>query len=419
MVRMLGAPSDPARLAALADQCVMCGLCLPFCPTYAVGREEGESPRGRIALIKSLAEGRLTATPRVLEHLDSCLACRRCEAVCPANVQYGELIAGARAMTALEGKRPAWQRLLDRSLTRPRRLRALMAIRPALTLLRPWSRRRGGWAKRLRLLDALPWPGVPDSRQTAGRLPAHTCADNAPARRQILLFQGCVAGSYEARLRDGAMRLLAALGEDVAVADTGLCCGSIARFGGDADDANAREAELADSLRRSPDALVLGSATGCHARLGDVAARVGVATDELASFIADHPALPSLGFAALVARVAVHRPCSQRLLGTRSAAAVDRLLALIPGLVRVDLPEQDRCCGAAGSHFIARPSQSLKLRQRVLQDVATARPDIVVSANIGCRLGIQGGIIESGVGGRAAKIAVLHPVELLAGQLLP
>lgn len=413
MAGMPGAPSDPARLAALADQCVMCGLCLPFCPTYGVGREEGESPRGRIALIKALAEGRTPATPALVDHLDSCLACRRCEAVCPANVRYGELIAGARALPALAGRRPAWRRVLDRSLTRPRRLRALMAMRPALALLRPWSRRRGEWARRARLLDALPPPAAAGD---AGGATAAAVPGIAPAttHRPILLFQGCVAGPYETRLRNGAMRLLAALGEDVAVADAGLCCGSLARFAGDAAEANAREDELAGALQRSPGVLALGSATGCHARLGEIATHAGVASDELASFIADHPALASLRFAALAARVAVHRPCSQRLLGARSALSVDRLLSLVPDLVRIDLPEQDRCCGAAGSHFIARPGQSLRLRERVLTDVVAARPDIVVSANIGCRLGI-----ESGLDGGGGKIAVLHPVELLAQQLLP
>jgi len=451
MAGMPGAPSDLARLAALADQCVMCGLCLPFCPTYAVGREEGESPRGRIALIKAVVEGRTPATPTVVDHLDSCLACRRCEAVCPANVQYGELIAGARALPAISRQHPRWRRALDRSLTRPRRLRTLQALRPMLELLRPWLRRSGAWAKRIRLIATLPMPAPVDlaalaSQQTIRGLPAvpikvatqrqavpaqppasahaesAVCApvitdeaavDN-PTRQPIVLFQGCIASHYETRLRSGALRLLDALGERAVLAEAGLCCGSLARLAGDTDEADARETALAAALRTTPGVLVLGSATGCQSRLADVAATVGVAADELPTFLSNHPHLQALRFAPLDARVAVHRPCSQRALGQGSGAAVDRLLSLVPGLIRVDLPEQDRCCGAAGSHFIARPAQSLALRDRVLGDVVAASPDMIVSANIGCRLMIAGGLRAG-----ARNMPVLHPVELLAQQLLP
>src|SRR5690606_5339848 len=53
---------DPhSALARLADQCVLCGLCLPHCPTYALDQQESESPRGRISLIHALAEQRINA----------------------------------------------------------------------------------------------------------------------------------------------------------------------------------------------------------------------------------------------------------------------------------------------------------------------------------------------------------------------
>lgn len=396
--------SDSVRLTALADQCVMCGLCLPYCPTYAAGREEGESPRGRIALIKALAEDRLPATPELIEHLDSCLACRRCEAVCPAGVRYGELIAGVRALPALAGRRLRWRRSLERWLSRPRRLRSLLAMRPLLAPARPWWRRaRGDWARRARLTAGLPAPSaVPASRSFI-----------PPSQHAIALFPGCVAEPYERELRTVALRLLAALGETVADADADLCCGSLARYGGDADEADARERQLVERLCSRGIRRLLGTATGCQARLSELLAPAGIEVNELHVYLAEHPALVRLAFAPLPLRVAVHRPCSQRLLGTRSADAVDRLLDRIPGLIRVELPEQDRCCGAAGSQFLARPAQAEALRERVLADVVAAVPDLLVSANIGCRLFIAGGLTGPG-----RKLPVLHPVELLARQLI-
>src|SRR5579859_3668385 len=93
----------PSFPLADADKCVKCALCLPHCPTYKVARDEGESPRGRIALMQGLATGKLDATPRLAAHLDHCLACRACEAVCPAEVPYGKLIDAARLELGRQG----------------------------------------------------------------------------------------------------------------------------------------------------------------------------------------------------------------------------------------------------------------------------------------------------------------------------
>src|SRR6266705_3371375 len=86
------------------NQCVHCGLCLAYCPTFSELGTEMDSPRGRIFLIKSLAEGRVALTDSVVEHLSLCLDCRACETVCPAGVPYGRLIEAAKA--EIEHQRP-------------------------------------------------------------------------------------------------------------------------------------------------------------------------------------------------------------------------------------------------------------------------------------------------------------------------
>ena len=232
--------------------------------------------------------------------------------------------------------------------------------------------------------------------------------------RTVMLFAGCVASDHERALHEGARRLLGALGERVDTCPVDLCCGTLARSAGDLADARTHEAQLARSIGGRADLVVLGTATGCQAQLAGALRDTGTTVAELTTWLAAHPQLERMRFAPLHEPVAVHRPCSQRLLGAGSAQAVDRLLARIPSLQRIDLPEQDRCCGAAGTHFLARPAQAHALRAQVLADIAHAAPRIVVSGNIGCRLYLDAGLHDS-----ATRIEFVHPVELLARQLLP
>ncbi|HVE53764.1 MAG TPA: 4Fe-4S dicluster domain-containing protein, partial [Ramlibacter sp.] len=189
---MSEAAPPSASLVALADQCVQCGLCLPACPTYALERIEAESPRGRIALARHWALQLSPATPTGERHLDQCLGCRRCEAVCPAGVHYGPILVQARAEQRTR-RRPSWrQQALEWLCARPSWLgSALQGYRMAYPLLPKAAR-------------PLPRPPARWRRPSAER--------NAAARSRVVLFTGCVADVYEARLRAACIRLCATVG---------------------------------------------------------------------------------------------------------------------------------------------------------------------------------------------------------------
>ena len=394
------APLADPRLLDLADQCVMCGLCLPHCPTYRISLDEAESPRGRIALARALASGRLQAEATALQHLDQCLACLSCEKVCPSGVEYGEIITRSRAAQARV--RPS-RGVLDRTLSDPARLVALARIGawlradrwlPALGRLLPANSRLGALAREI--------PAAPRSAPAAPAKPH--------ARGAVALFRGCVASVYDRHTHDAARTLLEALGYEVRIPDGTPCCGTLARHAGDASAADDQAAATRDALAATGASTVLVSATGCFGELRDRAAD-GMSIVDIHAFLASDAGLARLRLRPLPARVALHLPCTQvNVVG--EVASIRTLLARIPGLEIIELPLQPRCCGAAGNYFAEHPAIATRLRDEKLDQALAAEPVLVLTTNIGCRIHLAAGLRERGVSPR-----VMHPLALLAQQL--
>jgi glycolate oxidase iron-sulfur subunit len=391
--------ADP-RLLALADQCVMCGLCLPHCPTYRISLDEAESPRGRIALARWIAGGRLEPDPAALGHLDQCLACLSCEKVCPSEVRYGEIITRTRAM--LRSRRGG---VLGRLLADPGRLVALARL-GALTRADRWLPRLARWLPR-RL------------RTIAGRVPAAPAivsnpphARAAPARGRVTLFHGCVASVYDRDTHAAARMLLEALRYEVAVPDGTPCCGALARHAGEAEAADREVASACAAIAETDGAAVLVSSTGCFGELRDHVSRSGgPQVIDVHAFLARDAGLDALRFRPLNARAALHLPCTQvNVVG--EIASIRALLARIPGLTLLTVPGEPRCCGAAGNYFLEHPAIADRLREEKLAQIDADAPDIVLTTNIGCRIHFA-----NGLRGRASAPPVMHPLALLARQL--
>lgn len=402
----LAGPSlaDP-RLEELADQCVMCGLCLPHCPTYRMSLDEAESPRGRIALARSLASGRLQPSPSALTHLDQCLACLSCQKVCPSEVRYGEIITRSRAAFF---ERPPRAGFLRRLLNDPDRLVALASIGASLRAER-WMRPLARWLPRSSDLRAVieRMPEVPAA--TPSSRPARPATST---RGRVTLFRGCVASVYDRDTHAAARRILEALGYEVRVPAGTPCCGALARHAGDVVAATRQNQAACTALAEVGGDTVLVSATGCFGDLRDHASKPdGPAIRDIHAFLARDEHLAQLRFRPLARRAALHLPCTQvNVVG--QIESVRALLALIPALTVLPLPEQPRCCGAAGSYFIEHPAIADRLRAEKLGQVATQQADLLLTTNIGCRIHLGNGLRDS-----AAGIPVLHPLALLAQQL--
>lgn len=385
------------RLAALADQCVQCGLCLPVCPTYALDANEAESPRGRIAIAAALARGLTPIDDELRAPLDHCLGCLSCERVCPAQVRFGELLVETRALLGPALRRP---RVLLALARRPRWLRIAHRVAGWIRLSRwqphlsRWLPRHSPWRAAL-TMAVVPRPPAPGFAKTR----------SIPTRARVALFVGCVASVEDAAAQQAAISLLEAAGHPVTRLPA-FCCGALDAHGGQAHAAAQAMQRVRDAWQRSGASLLVTVTPGCIGQLR--AALPGVAVSDPYALLAGHAG--RLQFHPLTWRVALHLACTQVNVA-RSDDALVSLLRCIPGLEILSLPA--RCCGAAGSHMLEFPQRAALLRSPTLDAVDALAPQVLLSSNIGCRLHLAAGLAEQG-----KAMPTLHPLVLLAQQLV-
>jgi glycolate oxidase iron-sulfur subunit len=426
-----GSPTPPAPLTLHGlsvegvNQCVHCGLCLAYCPTFSELGTEMDSPRGRIFLVKSLAEGRIGLSDPTVEHLSLCLDCRACETVCPAGVPYGRLIEAAKA--EIERQRPGgWGRRAFRWLNFGLLLgnrRVLAAAAAGLRLYQASGLqalvRRTGLARLLP--GTLPaWeallPLMPSAAERAP-LPSLTVAV-APRRARVAMLTGCVQSIVFGAHNRATARVLARNGCDVLAPPGQGCCGALNAHGGDHARAVAMAKRTIETFEAAGADAVIVNTSGCGAHMkafgalladepawAERAARFARTVQDLAEFLAREPLRGPLMPVPMT--VTYHDPCHV-VHGQKIRRQPRELLAQVPGLQVVDLPESDWCCGSAGIYNLTQPEMADRLLRRKVRNVAATKAEAVVTANPGCILQIQAGLRAQGL-----EQPVLHLVEIL------
>lgn len=403
-------------LHAQSLDCVHCGLCLSSCPTYRVTGRESSSPRGRIYLMRGMAEGRLEEKETLAEEAFLCLGCRACETACPSGVRYGEMLEHARAEIRRADESFRLSSWLEGVALRgivPHRGR----LRTVITLL--GLVQRIGLdrlvakllPRRLREMQAL-LPTIPPALERA-RLPAFTPA-MGPCRGRVALFEGCVMPELFGRVNEAARLVLARAGYDVIVPPAQGCCGALQAHGGDlelARDLARHNASVFDAGSGPLDAVIVTSA-GCSAAIREMEGWIGPAGRSLAGGVRDVlEFLDEVGLgvelAPIARRVCYDDPC--HLIHAQGiAAAPRRLLGRIPQLELVAHRSPEACCGAAGIYNLTHPEMSQAVLSPKLDALIEARPQIVATANPGCAMQLA-----AGLGGRGVDVEVVHPIELL------
>lgn len=403
-------------------KCVHCGLCTSQCPTFTELGDENDGPRGRIQLMRLVADGQTPLTDRMRRHLELCLDCRACETACPSGVQYGHLIEPFRLAVQEADDRVEKKYDWFRELILFRLFPYAERMRRLLTPVRILQRLGIFWAvEKMGLFKLIPGrlgrmvPLLPSQLQTAPKLPKFLPA-RGRKRARVAFFVGCVADAMFRHVHWATLRVLQENGCDVFIPPGQGCCGAIHFHAGDSHGARLMaDNNLAAFELDRYDAIVVNHG-GCAAMMKEYGDHwqdgLQKVRREFAAKVKDvHEFLDGLGLLPPTGRidaVATYHDACHLAHAQGIVAAPRRMLAKIPGLELRELPESGICCGSAGTYNLNEAAMSDRLARRKLDHILGTGAEIVLAANAGC-------LLQIGRELRRLKKPpkLMHPMELL------
>ena len=401
--------------------CVHCGFCLAVCPTYDQLGIEDDSPRGRLHLIRNMADGGMDASSKVLTHLDLCLDCRACESACPAGVKYGGIIEDARTQLEAGRKRSFWDSQLRNFFMRgvfpsPARLRTLArALRLSQRL--GLDRLAVGLGLVRGRMAAMSQAARVPSRFGSDVVPEFTPAKAAP-RYKVAFLEGCVGDVMFGATNEATVRVLTANGCEIRVPAGQCCCGGLAFHMGDLEQARRQARRNIDVFLATDADYYLTNAAGCGSTLKEYSHLLGsdsvyavkakqfvAKVRDISEFLAAIELVPPANPVPL--KVAYQDACHLAH-GQGIRLQPRKLLSQIPGLELVNLKDSDTCCGSAGIYNLVQPEMSDALLKRKMSNIAATGAQAVATGNAGCMMQLRLGVRQYG-----PEVEIVHVVDLL------
>ena len=363
--------------------------------------------------MRAVAEGRLEETSNAFgKHIDRCLGCRACEQVCPAGVEYGQLLEASReVLSQAQPKSDFGNRMLRFALRH--------------VWLSPWRLRMFFGASRIfrdlglaRLMLKLPLAGrvkfalalLESSRPALPRINADQ--SHADERgEKVLLFKGCVGEGLFARVNRASIRVIRANGFSVDVPDDQVCCGALHAHAGDLE--GARELARKNIKAFGAEAQIITNAGGCGAMLttyGHLLANdedMAQAAADFSERVRDVSQVIDPVPGTVEATVTYDTSC-HLLYGQHAGESSERMLRIAVGEKFVALNGTERCCGAAGIYNLMQPEMSQRLLNEKLDHIKQSHAEILATGNPGCQMHIGAGACLAGM-----KLRVCHPIELV------
>ncbi len=393
------------------DQCVMCGLCLPHCPTYQVTKNESESPRGRISLVRAIYEGQLSTSENINSHLEHCLTCMSCERACPANVEYEKIIDAGRAATRKQQSffkyfLQSFLLLTLQNIVLRKVLKACISVAQSLRLT--------SLVPNIRLINLLP------ERKKHHANISESNRENINNRIKVAIINSCIGDLVNDQTLSSAYLILFKLGCDVIPQIQTYCCGALHQHTGNLETAKTVRKRFLNSFNNQNLDYLISLATGCGAQIKrypklestELAQDIANKLMDINEFILQQIVNSKLEFRPLNKKVFLHKPCSQPQI-IKGKTVIEELLELIPEIEVINFEDEHTCCGAGGINTLFQE----KLAQQLIRDktfeLKSNLAALLVSSNIGCALHFQTQLKLENI-----DVEVCHPITLLAQQVI-
>ncbi|MDF1814858.1 MAG: (Fe-S)-binding protein [Verrucomicrobiales bacterium] len=413
---------------SVLQQCMHCGMCLPSCPTYESTKRERHSPRGRIALMRAVADGDLDVGAELAEEMNYCLGCLACTTACPAGVDYTTMFETARAETEASPLTGTVKRrflrwlLLNQVFLYPGRLQLIGH------LLRIYQNSGLDLIVRKLKLPYLLGRSIGDLEPAAPQMNrefSDECIDlwehppeGVKVRGKVGMLTGCVQSLAFADVNRDTVDVLLHNGWSVFTPRTQACCGSLHAHNGAPLLARQTGENLMSQFEREFPGLdaVITNAGGCGSHLkhfssvidADMATQWDEKVKDIHEFLVETGYRIPEGSEAEIHALTYHESC-HLCHGQGIKSQPREILDSLPAWQREELPHSDTCCGSAGIYNVLQPEESARILDRKIESIEKTSATCVVTSNPGCHLQIQGGLQKHGL-----DISVTQPVSLLA-----
>lgn len=408
--------------------CMRCGFCLPACPTYVeTNQYEAASPRGRIALMKAVVDGKKEPDAEFERQLDLCLGCRACEIACPSGVNYGHLLEEARDILNKHKKHSLPVRTLRKAVFNglfPHQNR----MRSVTKLL--WFYQKSGMSKVVRktnLLKVLPGematmerviPEIASPKELNNR-PRHV-VPSGEKKKKVAFFSGCLMDTMFMKTNDSTLYLLEKAGCEVFIPETQNCCGALHAHSGEKEKARELAKKNIEAFEREEVDYIISNAGGCGALLieydellkddpkwSERAKRFAEKVKDITEILVEVE-LPPMKLEEQI--VTYQDSCHLRNV-MKTSAAPRKLLRQIEGVTFKEMEGADRCCGSAGIYNLLQPKMATQIIDHKMEKAKETNATTIVTANPGCLLQMKVGIEREKL---TDTVRAVHIVDLLA-----
>jgi len=417
----------------LTNACVQCGYCLPVCPTYMTMEKETQSPRGRINLVKMVAEGRIQDITKIMEPLDLCVGCRACETACPTGVQYGKIHEAARnALAKYRNYSPSVKTIRNILFKRVFPKQKVMVSLGNMI----WFYQKSGLQKVLhttKILDYFPnhigefertLPMLPSMRKRKQELHSTNIGKMKNGQKQqmrVAFFQGCVMEAIYQRINRFTIELMKVAGIEVVIPSKQTCCGALHAHSGEHKHAIELAKQNIDAFYQENVDYIVNNAGGCGAALVEYDQLLAEDPDyaekakefvkkvrDISQVLVEADRLP---FQETIDEIVTYQRSCHMTNVQKVKNEPLQLIKSIPGIQLVEMERPNMCCGSGGIYNLIHYEESMKILHLKMDTLKDTYATTIITTNPGCLIQIQKGILDEGLKG---KVRVIHLVELLA-----